>query len=261
MRKIVFLGLYSIVLLFNGISYGAEEWIQLFNGKDLSGWTPKIKGYPLGVNFGNTFRVQDGILKVRYDDLAYEGKFKGRFGHLFYKTPYSRYLLRFEYRMVGKQLPDGPGWANRNNGLMLHGQQPETMSLNQDFPVSIEVQLLGGFPKGRRTTLNLCTPGTHVEYKGRLYTPHVLNSNSETYRGDQWVTAEIEVRGSEEIIHRIDGKEVLSYKHPQYDPRSNDARPLIEGAGGKLLIDRGTISIQSESAPTDFRKIELKKLK
>jgi Domain of Unknown Function (DUF1080) len=43
------------------------QWISLFNGKDLAGWTPKIKGYQLGDNFGDTFRVEDGVMKVSYD--------------------------------------------------------------------------------------------------------------------------------------------------------------------------------------------------
>jgi hypothetical protein len=255
--------LLTIALTFLASTLGAsaeDGWVQLFNGKNLDGWTPKIKGFPAGENFGNTFRVADGILQVRYDSPAYEGKFKGRFGHLFYKTSYSRYILRTEYRFVGKQLPDGPGWATRNNGLMIHGQTPESMPLNQDFPASIEVQLLGGFEKGTRSTANLCTPGTNVVVKDKLYTPHGLNSTSETFRGDQWVTVEVEVHGSERIIHRVNGKEVLRYEKPQYDKKDKIALPLIKAANGKLLIESGTISIQSESAPTDFRKIELKQL-
>ncbi|MBI3118397.1 MAG: DUF1080 domain-containing protein, partial [Candidatus Hydrogenedentes bacterium] len=118
-----------------------EKWVSLFNGKDLDGWTPKIKGYPLGENFGNTFRVEDGVLKVVYD--AYE-KFDGKFGHLFYKEPYSNYRLRVEYRFVGEQVPGGTSWAWRNSGAMLHCQDPKSMGQDQDFPVSIEVQFLGG---------------------------------------------------------------------------------------------------------------------
>ena len=45
-------------------SAGSDDWIQLFNGKDLEGWTPKFTGYPLGVNHLNTFRVEDGLFKV-----------------------------------------------------------------------------------------------------------------------------------------------------------------------------------------------------
>lgn len=236
-----------------------EGWTSLFNGNNLDGWTPKIKGYPSGENFANTFRVEDGCIKVRYD--GYDGAFKNRFGHLFYKTPLTNYILRVEYRFVGEQLPDGPGWAKRNSGAMIHGQSPDSMRVDQDFPVSIEVQFLGGSGSGNRTTANLCTPGTNVERDGKLYTPHTLNSKSKTYHGDQWVTVEIEVRGSETIIHRIEDETVLAYDKPQYDTKDGDAKKLSEANGGKLLIGGGTLSLQSESAPVDFRKAEIKLLK
>jgi hypothetical protein len=253
-KNVVFVG-----VLISALCAGAQDgWVDLFNGKDLDGWIPKIKGYPAGENFGNTFRVEDGIIKVRYD--GYDGKFQNRFGHLFYKRPFSNYVLRVEYRFVGEQLPDGPGWAKRNSGAMIHGQAPETMRKDQDFPVSIEVQFLGGFGSGNRSTVNLCTPGTNVERDGKLYTPHTLNSKSKTYHGDEWVTIEVEARGSETIIHRAEGEAVLTYDKPQYDPNDKDAKPLIEARGGKLLIEGGTISLQSESAPVEFRKVQIKEM-
>ncbi len=251
--------LILIITMTFGTTFAESGWVQLFNGRDLTGWITKIKGYPAGENFAETFRVEDGLLKVRYDK-GYENVFKTRFGHLFYNRPFSNYVLRVEYRFVDKQLPDGPGWARRNSGLMLHGQTPESMLLSQDFPVSIEYQLLGGFGKGKRTTANLCTPGTNVERDGKLYTPHVLSSTSKTYHGDQWVTVEVEVRGSKYLKHTIDGKTVLEYQVPQYDPKDKSAKPLIKKNGGKLPIEGGTISIQSESAPCDFRKVEIKVL-
>ena len=234
-----------------------EEWIPLFNGKDLDGWTPKIRGYALGENWGDTFRVEGGVLKVAYD--KYE-KYDEKFGHLFYKEPFSHYRIRAEYRFVGQQVPGGPGWAIRNNGLMLHGQAPETMAKDQSFPVSIEVQLLGGNGKDPRSTANLCTPGTNVVLDGKLHTPHCTNSKSKTIHGDAWVTVEVEVRGSKSIKHFIDGELVMSYEQPQYDPKDKDAQKLIQ-EGKPLLIEQGSISIQAESAPTEFRKIELMKLK
>ena len=253
------MGTIMAVTVFTCSAYAADGWTALFNGRDLDGWIPKIKGYPSGENFANTFRVEDGLLKVRYD--GYEGAFKNRFGHLFHVNSFSNYLLRVEYRFVGEQLPDGPGWANRNSGVMLHGQTPQSMSVAQAFPVSIELQLLGGLGKGPRTTANLCTPGTNVEVAGQLFTPHVLNSKSETYDGDQWVEVEVEVRASRTIIHRIGGEIVLRYDRPQYDPKDGDAKALIEAAGGSLLIEGGSISLQSESSPCDFRKVEIKLLK
>lgn len=248
----------SVLVACAGFVSAEEGWINLFNGKDLEGWTPKIRGYPAGENFANTFRVEDGLLKIRYD--GYDGAFKNRFGHLFYRQAFSNYILRVEYRFVGEQLPDGPGWARRNSGAMLHGQTPESMRIDQDFPVSIEVQLLGGLGSGERTTANLCTPGTHVVRNGELFTPHCLNSTSKTYHGDQWVTVEIEARGNQTFIHRIDGEVVLQYDKPQYDPGDRDARKLIEANGGEVLISGGTISLQSESGPLDFRRVQIRLL-
>jgi len=245
----------------------AAEWIQLFNGKDLTGWTPKIRGHELGVNYGDTFRVNDGLLTVSYDQykpedfLSMDGKNRKdweKFGHLFYKDTFSHYLLRVEYRFTGDQVENGPGWAFRNNGLMLHGQDPAKMKLNQKFPVSIEVQLLGAGDTGERTTLNLCTPGTNVVMDGKLFKRHCTSSNSPSFRGDQWVTVEVEVRGNDVIRHWVDGKVVLEYTKPQLDERDGEARPFI--VDGNLMLESGTISLQSESHPTQFRKIELKKL-
>lgn len=230
-----------------------EGWIQLFNGKDLTDWNVKITGFPLNENFGNTFRVEDSLLKVRYDQ--YE-KFDGHFGHIFYKTQFSHYKIRVEYRFVGDQAPEGPGWAFRNSGIMIHGQSAESMEVNQDFPVSIEVQLLGGNGTDERSTLNLCTPGTNVVLNDSLWTQHCTNSTSKTYHGDQWVTVELEVCGDSIIKHIVDGQIVMEYTKPQLDDRDPNFQKLLPADGNKLL-KKGTISLQAESHPVDFRKVEL----
>ncbi len=233
------------------------KWLPLFNGTNLNGWKPKFSGHDLGENYLDTFRVENGVLKVAYD--KYEA-FDAKFGHLFYKTPFSNYRLRLEYRFVGKQVPGGPGWAFRNNGAMLHCQSPESMGKSQDFPASIEVQLLGGAGGDKkRTTANLCTPSTHVVMKDKLVTRHCVDSVSKTYHGDQWVTVEIEVRGNTVIKHWIDGKNVLEYAKPQLDEGDAAAKKLLAG-GAKKMLDGGYISIQAESHPTEFRKIELLQL-
>jgi hypothetical protein len=230
-----------------------KDWIQLFNGRDLKGWLPKIKGYPLGENFGNTFRVRDGKLAVAYD--AYD-KFDNRFGHIFYHKPYSYYTIAAEYRFVSDQAPAGPGWAIRNSGIMVHGQPPETMGRDQDFPISIEVQLLGGNGTDPRTTANLCTPGTNVVMKGELVTRHCVNSASKTFHGDQWVRVEVTVLGDEKITHRVNGEEVLSYEKPQVGGGNVSGHDPAARQDGKLLTG-GSISLQSESHPVEFRKVEL----
>ena len=233
-----------------------REWIQLFDGKSLDGWVPKIAGYETGVNFGDTFRVENGVLKASYD--KYQGSFAGRFGHLFYRQPFSHYVIRVEYRFLGEQAKDGPAWAFRNSGIMIHGQPPETMRKDQDFPICIEVQLLGGTSRDGqpRTTGNLCTPGTNVVMKGKLVTDHCVNSTSKRYDGEQWVTAEVEVHGSGKVVHRINGESVLEYEQPQigggnvanFDPAQKQDGKLLEG---------GSISLQGESHPVEFRKVEL----
>ena len=248
--KIAYYSIFGLLMAFAGTylpTTAAEkknEWIQLFNGKDLSNWTVKIRGHEAGINHNDTFSVKDGVIHVSYDKYK---NFDKTYGHIFYKTPFSHYLLRIEYRFLGDQAPGGEDWAFRNSGVMLHGQTPQSMSVDQDFPNSIEVQFLGGKGKGKRTTANLCTPGTDVVMNNKLLKRHCFSSKSETYHGDQWVTVEIEVRGSKSIKHMIDGKTVMEYTNPQLDDGT-----LLEG---------GTISLQSESHPVEFRKVELKRQK
>jgi hypothetical protein len=231
-----------------------KDWIQLFNGRDLNDWLIKFSKHDLGENFNDTFRVEDGLLKVRYDKWT---RFDGEFGHIFYKDPFSYYILAAEYRFVGDQVPGGPDWARRNNGLMLHSPHPRTMLKDQDFPISIEVQLLGGLSDGKpRSTANVCTPGTNIVMNGRFHTAHCTSSTSKTYDGDQWVRVEVIVKGDELIQHTIDGQVVLEYSRPQIGGGAvAPVDPTVKVDGTPLA--GGYISLQAETAPADFRKVEL----
>lgn len=233
-----------------------EKWIRIFNEKDLKDWTIKIKGHPLGVNYKNTFRVVDGILQVNYDQYD---QFDDGFGHIFYKNPYANYKLKLQYRFTGEQLKGGADWAKRNSGVMIHCQNPETIGLNQDFPVSVEVQLLGGLNKGDRTTANVCTPGTHIYLQGEKEATHCINSVSKTFHGDQWVQLEIEVRNDEMIKHFINGDEVLAYTKPEIGGEVDadmEKWKLLEGTP----LKNGYIALQSESHPVEFKDIEILEL-
>lgn len=222
------------------------KWEQLFNGKDLTEWAVKIRKHQLNENFGNTFRVVDHKIQVNYDQ--YE-KFDDQFGHLFYKRPFSYYLIGVEYRFTGNQVKGGPAWAFRNSGIMIHGQDPKTMKVDQDFPISIEVQLLGGNGKDKRPTANVCTPGTQYVLNNSVVKSHCLDSKSETFHGDQWVRVEALVLGDSLVVHYVNGEEVLRYQRPQLDPVGS----AEEGA----LLKSGTISLRSESHPVEFRKVEI----
>ncbi len=247
-----------VFILFALVSFTFEQdieagWIPLFNGKDLNDWKVKIKDHALHQNVGNTFRTVDGNLRVSYDQYD---SFNNQFGHLFYKRKFSSYLLSMEYRFIGEQAKGGPGWAFRNSGAMIHCQTPESMGIKQDFPISIEVQLLGGNGRDERTTANLCTPGTHVVLNGKLFTDHCVNSTSKTFHGDQWVRVDVLVLGDSIIRHIVQGDTVLTYSSPQIGGGVvSDFNPREKTDGRRLT--EGYIALQSESHPIEFRKVEL----
>lgn len=256
--KNAFAALSIGALLFSSAPLAAQtvktpKPIQLFNGKDMKNWIIKIRQHEVGDNYANTFRVEDGLLKVRYDGYK---SFDKQYGHIAYDKPFSAYVLRVQYRFVGEQAPEGEGWAWRNSGAMLHGQDPRTMLKNQDFPISIEGQLLGGDGKNERTTSNLCTPGTNVFMNEKLFTPHCISSKSKTYHGDQWVTADFVVLGDSVIQHILEGQVVLEYNKPQIGGGSVSDYDPAQKKDGQLL-KQGYISLQSESHPIDFKKVEL----
>lgn len=233
------------------------QWHPLFNGKNLDGWTAKLNHHELGDNYGDTFRVEDGMIKVRYDRYPDFGE---RYGHLFFNQPFSHYHLAVEYRFVGSLHRGAPGYAILNSGVMLHSQDPKTILKDQNWPISIELQFLAGLPDGKpRPTGCVCTPGTHVAYNGKLTEAHIIQSTAETYRPEEWVRAEAIVRGDESLTHIINGKRVLDYAKPQigggvcsgYDPAVfQEGKPLCSGF----------IGLQSEGQPVDFRKVEIKLL-
>ncbi|HEY1056956.1 3-keto-disaccharide hydrolase [Emticicia fontis] len=247
-----------------------EEWQSLFNGKDLTGWDIKIAGQDLNDNYKNTFRVEDGMLRIAYDEYQ---EFDGKFGHLYYNQPFSYYKLRFTYRFVGNQTKGGASWNVRNSGVMLHSQSAASNSKGQDFPVSLELQLLGGLGKGERHTANLCTPGTQVYMNGKLNTQHCIDSWSKTYDGDQWVTVEALVLGDSLIQHIIDGKVVFAFEKPQVgggfvgkdyswkEAHVDDAAAQEWIKKDGTALTEGYIALQAESHPIDFKNIELLNLK
>lgn len=231
-------------------------WRALFNGEDLEGWTPKVRGFAAGEDPLRTFRVEDGLLTVGYD--RYEA-FEERFGHLFFETPFADYDLRLEYRFVGAQMGDGPAWARRNSGIMVHSQSPESMGLDQDFPISIEVQLLGGEGGETRPTANLCTPGTHVRMGSERVEQHCVESTSPTFDGSQWVEVEIVVRGGRSIAHVVRGDTVLAYSEPEIGGGVVSGFDPAAKVDGRALTS-GWIALQSESHPVQFRHVWIREV-
>lgn len=230
-----------------------EEWISLFNGRDLDGWIVKISGHALNDNFGNTFRVEDGLLKVSYDQYD---QFDRQFGSLFYKDKFSNYRIRVEYRFVGEQAAGGPEWGFRDSGIQLHSQAPESMTVAQEFPVCVEMNFIGNGETGDRPTGDVCTPGTNVVMNGELFTEQCASTSTQAIPGDAWVTVEAEVHGNAAITHKVNGVVTASYTQPQLDERSPDAQRLL-ASGSDMMLREGYISLQSNSHPIEFRKIEI----
>lgn len=232
-----------------------KDWVTVFNGKNLDGWTVKIAHNEVGDNYRDTFRVEDGILRASYDKYD---DFGGRFGHLYYREKLSHYILSLEYRFVGTMMQDAPNYVRLNSGVMVHSQAPETMPKDQNFPISVEAQFLGetAGSTAARATMNVCTPGTEIFMNGEMVKAHCTNSSSETYRGGQWVKVQVEVLGNESVRHIIGGQTVLEYQKPQigggvvtgFDPAAKkDGMPLSDGY----------IALQAEGQPVDFRNVEL----
>ncbi|WP_438481898.1 3-keto-disaccharide hydrolase [Oleiharenicola lentus] len=240
----------------NDSSAPGRKWISLFNGKNLDGWTIKIAGRPLGENYADTFRVEDGIIKVAYDKYP---KFGKQFGHLYSNVAYSRYILRMEYRFEGKMMSDAPSYVNLNSGVMIHSQSPQSLPRDQEFPASLEVQFLADEGKGSRPTGNMCSPGTHIEMNGKLITQHIVQSTAPTFAAGDWVKIEVEVHGYDEVIYRVNGMEVLRYQHPQLDPKDPWAAAIIK-AGAARELHFGHIALQAEGQPVWFRNIEIMSL-
>lgn len=237
-----------------------ERWRPIFNGKNLDGWTPKVNHRPAGENWRNTFVVKDGALRVSYDE--YGGKFTDEFAHLIYNTPLSSYRLRLEYRFLGGSAPGVPAWAVRNSGVMIHGQAPEAMAIDQPYPVSVEAQLLGGAPGETRPTGNVCTPGTTVSFNGEPMKAHCRNSTSPTFQDGTWVRFEIEVHGGRLVRQFVNGALVMEYGDLHLDPSEYKRFANVDPGDAKPdKLEGGYISLQGESSPVEFRKIELMALK
>jgi hypothetical protein len=246
-----------------------EEWIQLFNKRDLAGWDIKIAKHELNDNFNHTFYVKDSVLKIDYSGYK---QFDGEFGHLYYKDPFSYYKIRVEYRFTGQQLRGGPDYARLNSGVMLHSQSAASNDKDQSFPVSLEMQLLANDRNETRTTGNLCTPGTRVSVNGKPVNDHCINSSSKSYPSGEWVTAEAIVLGDSIVHQLVNGDTVLTYGELKIGGGfvSADLNWTKAGFGADSLkwiqeegtpLSSGYIALQAESHPVEFRKVELLNLR
>lgn len=237
----------------NAASSSSNQWVSIFNGKNLDGWKVKIKGHPLNENFANTFRVADGIMSIKYD--GYGDNFDNRFGAIYFDKKLTNYRLKLQYRFVGETAPGAPKWGYKDSGVQFHSQSPASMDIDQGFPVCIEFNLHGGNGTDERPGGQINTNGMYVEIDGKL---SKSNSNppivKKTFHDDQWITIELDVKDGM-ISHFVNGEKILTYANPVLNPEHEIASTLIKN--GQTAVSSGYISFQSNSHPIDFRKIEL----
>ncbi len=234
------------------------EWIQMFNGQNLEGWTPKIQHHETGENYASTFRVKDGTIEVNYD--GYKEGFDDRYGHLFYEKPFSSFHMTWEYKFTDQWLEDAASYTYRNSGVMFHSQAPNSILKEQDWPISVEWQMLAEEKEGvPRPTGNMCSPGTDVFFEGEKDPRHCINSTSPTFKWDEWVRADLIVFGDSLVIHLVNGDTVLQYTKPQIGGgTANRFDPSIK-INGKPLTE-GYIGLQSEGQGVIFRDLRIKEL-
>lgn len=250
--------LFLVSCLHSNKSASSNQWIKLFNGKDINDWIVKVHHHDAGVNFGNTFRAEDGMIKVRYDQYD---NYNDQFAHLYFKEPFSHFHLKLDYRFTGELQKGAPAYTLLNSGVMFHSQDPRSMPKEQNWPISVEMQFLAGLGDGKlRPTGNMCSPGTEIEYNGAPYNGHCLNSTSKTYDKNEWVHAELIVLGDSLITHIINGDTVLKYSKPTIGGGVVQGYDSTIFQPGKPLTS-GFIALQSEGQPIDFKNIELKKLR
>jgi hypothetical protein len=265
MRKnILFILLAAFMAIISYVSIASNkrenscsDWQPLFNGKNLDGWIVKFHHHDVGDNYANTFRVKDGKIQVNYDNYK---KFKKRYGHLFFHKPFSSFHLKFEYRFTDQWLKDAPSYTYRNSGVMFHSQAPKTILKEQDWPISVEYQILADKGDGNpRPTGNVCSPGTEVFYNDEMDPRHCIDSSSKTYQWDEWCSGELIVYRDSLIIHVVNGDTVLQYTKPQIGGGvANGFDPAIK-IDGKPLTE-GYIGLQAEGQGIEFREIKIKKL-
>ena len=238
----------ALVAACGGPASGPAEpaWTPIFDGETLDGWTAKIAGYPLGENFGDTYRVEDGAIAARFD--AYGDDYADRYGNLIYETPYRHYRLRLEYRFTGEQVPGGEDWAYRNSGVLYHMQPPETIALDAGFPVSLEAQFLAEGAHAP-TTGNMCSIETSVAVDGARRHEHCLGGDVAARPMGEWVRFELEAAPGGVFRHHIDGELAFAFTDPLYD----EAHPWADG----MAVTGGHFALQAESHPVEFRNIEI----
>lgn len=202
--------------------------IQLFNGKDLSGWHIDVPAMDTDAAAKNPFIVRNGMLV----SLGKPG------GHIITDKEYSNYRLQVEYRF-----PSAPG----NSGVLVHSSTPRT--LYKMFPQSIEVQL-------------------EHNNAGDFWciVQDITVPDMEKRRGpkEKWGTTDGKER---RILNLTDNSEkpVGEWNRMIIECVADTVKVWENGDlvnyGYNATAQKGQIALQSEGSEVEFRKLELTPIK
>jgi hypothetical protein len=237
-----------------------DGWVNLFNGKDLTGWIPLIHLSKVGENTDSTFRpdLENNGIRVSYD--KYTSGFGGdkcKCGNLFYNKLLTNYRVRVTYRFFDPQVSGPPSWGKNNSGLMIFGIDPAKVTGDPIFPPIIEIQLLGTPSAGGSTNANECemaqfvnptVTATHTGSCGNNKDSKAPGSGKTAPAAAVWTTieADVHVTGDTKVYQWPDTTNaVLIISKPMY--------------AGKAVTG-GYLAIQSEGQPIVFKDIMLKEL-
>ena len=221
-KMILAAGLVSMLILVNSCG-NEKKSIDLFNGKDLTGWNY----YAMGLTTeeaGEIYTVKDGVIHIVGEP----------FGCLYTVESYSDYELHVEWR-----------WANAenvplnklNSGIFVH-VQPE----HKLWPNAVECQLFNG-RAGDFVLLGGSDIAEFVVPEGeeRPEYPVVKRFAEDIEKPlGEWNSADIRCEG-DKITVIINGQ-------------------LVNKGTGSMFSE-GSIALQCEGAPIEFRNITLTPLK
>jgi hypothetical protein len=200
--------------------------VPLFNGKDLTGWTPDVPARDADPKGPPSFVVRDG-------KLVSLGKPEG---HLLTDRRYRDYRLEVEYRFAG-----APG----NCGVLIHASTPR--ALYKMFPKSIEVQMMSG------------NAGDFWVIREDISVPD-METRRPRRSGEKWGSAEGDAR---RILNLTDGSEkpLGEWNHMVIEARGQAVTVWVNGdlvnAGHGATVDQGRIALQAEGAEVEFRKVAI----
>ncbi len=200
--------------------------VSLFNGRDLSGWTPDVPDRDADPKGPPSFVVRDG-------KLVSLGKPEG---HLLTDGRYRDYRLELEYRFSAT-----PG----NCGVLIHASKPR--ALYKMFPQSIEVQMMSG------------NAGDFWVIREDIKTKD-MEARRPRGPGEQWGSAEGDAR---RIVNLTDHSEkpVGQWNSMVVEARGRTIKVWLNGdfvnEGFDATVDQGRIALQAEGAEVEFRKVQI----